>query len=325
MLSVEVKTKKNLLAFSAGVDSSALFFLLLKQNIPFDIAIVDYNTRTQSKLEVAYAQELATKYNKKIFISNFSSNIKFSEKSARDFRYSFFDKIIEENNYEALITAHQLNDKFEWFMMQLSKGAGLNELLGLKELDNRKNYQVLRPLLQYSKEQLQSFLNENNIKYFIDESNSDHRYKRNFIRDQFTNQFLSNFHEGVQNSLEYLENDLEILEPNYTRYDNELLTIFSFDFIEDIQLIRVIDKELKKRGILITKATRDEILTKKDLVVSHKVAVSIQNHQIFITPYFNDITMEKSFKEKCRLYKIPKNIRPYLSILDQFSFDDIVK
>ncbi|NLN13488.1 MAG: tRNA lysidine(34) synthetase TilS, partial [Arcobacter skirrowii] len=41
----EIKSSKNLLAFSAGVDSTALFFLLLNSNIPFDIAIVDYNIR----------------------------------------------------------------------------------------------------------------------------------------------------------------------------------------------------------------------------------------------------------------------------------------
>ena len=65
-----IKESKNLLAFSAGVDSSALFFLLLKQNIPFDIAIVNYNVRVQSKDEVNYAKELALKYNKQIYIKD---------------------------------------------------------------------------------------------------------------------------------------------------------------------------------------------------------------------------------------------------------------
>ena len=65
-----IRNQKNLLAFSAGVDSSALFFLLLEQSIPFDIAIVDYNLRVQSKNEVSYAKELALKYNKSIFIKD---------------------------------------------------------------------------------------------------------------------------------------------------------------------------------------------------------------------------------------------------------------
>ena len=59
-----LKNSKNLLAFSGGADSTALFFLLLEHEIPFDIAIVDYAMRDQSKEEVSYAQELALTYKK---------------------------------------------------------------------------------------------------------------------------------------------------------------------------------------------------------------------------------------------------------------------
>ena len=48
----ELKNAKNLLAFSSGTDSTALYFLLKEYEISFDIAIVDYGTRKQSKLEV---------------------------------------------------------------------------------------------------------------------------------------------------------------------------------------------------------------------------------------------------------------------------------
>ena len=58
LTSIKNQTTNNLLAFSGGVDSSALFFILLENNIPFDICIVDYGLREQSKLEVEYAYEL---------------------------------------------------------------------------------------------------------------------------------------------------------------------------------------------------------------------------------------------------------------------------
>ena len=143
-----IRNQKNLLAFSAGVDSTALFFLLLKQNIPFDIAIVDYNLRVQSKEEISYAKELALKYNKKIFVKDIKleSDSNF-EKTARDIRYKFFEKIISENSYENLITAHQLNDKLEWFMMQLSKGAGLVELIGFNEFEQKETYKIYKTWL----------------------------------------------------------------------------------------------------------------------------------------------------------------------------------
>jgi tRNA(Ile)-lysidine synthase len=56
-----LKSSKNLLAFSAGVDSTALFYLLVQNDVQFDIAIVDYNIRSASKDEVSYARELADK------------------------------------------------------------------------------------------------------------------------------------------------------------------------------------------------------------------------------------------------------------------------
>ena len=66
----KLQGKKNLLAFSAGVDSTALFFILLQNNINFDIAIVNYNTREQSQEELAYAKELASTYNLKCHLLN---------------------------------------------------------------------------------------------------------------------------------------------------------------------------------------------------------------------------------------------------------------
>ena len=62
-----LKQTKNLLAFSGGGDSVALFFLLLQNDIEFDIAIVDYGVREQSILEVEYAKELAATHNKKCY------------------------------------------------------------------------------------------------------------------------------------------------------------------------------------------------------------------------------------------------------------------
>ena len=121
-----IKESKNLLAFSAGVDSCALFFLLQEQNIPFDIAIVDYNLREQSKEEINYAKQLAFKYNKQVFIKEVTLETSNFEKKARDIRYTFFEDLIHDYNYNTLIAAHQLNDKLEWFMMQLSKGSGLS-------------------------------------------------------------------------------------------------------------------------------------------------------------------------------------------------------
>lgn len=308
-----IKESKNLLAFSAGVDSTALFFLLLKQNIPFDIAIVNYNIRTQSKDEVAYAKELALKYNKQIFIKEVSleNNSNF-EKIARDIRYTFFEEIIKKNFYEVLITAHQLNDKLEWFLMQLTKGAGLVELIGFNEFENKKNYKSYKPLLNTTKEELENFLNQKNIKYFIDKSNFDEKYKRNYFRHNFSDKLLKEFKNGIKNSFEYLQNDLNSLNIHINPLKKiEELEIFKNQNDNNIN-IRIIDLSLKKRGILLSFAQREEILKQKELTVSHKINICITENLIWICPNINITTIDKKFKEICRINKIPKNIRNYI-------------
>ena len=307
-----IKNQKNLLAFSAGVDSTALFFLLLKQNIPFDIAIVDYNLRAQSKDEIVYAKELAFKYNKSIYTKDVKlENSSNFEKTARDIRYKFFEKIISENSYENLITAHQLNDKLEWFMMQLSKGAGLVELIGFNEYEQKENYKIYKPLLNTTKDELENYLKTNHHKYFIDESNFDEKYKRNYFRHSFSNQFLENFNDGVKKSFEYLQNDLNSLNIQYKPIKQiEDLEIF-LNQNDDNLNIRTIDLSLKRRGILLSSAQRNEILKQKEITISHKINISILEDYIWIAPNCSEI-MDKKFKELYRTNSIPRNMRSYI-------------
>jgi tRNA(Ile)-lysidine synthase len=304
-------TGKNLLAFSAGVDSVALFFILLNKNIKFDIAIINYNQRTQSVDEVSYTKKLCKLHNKKCFIKEFPNNAIFSEKSARDFRYNFFEELIEHERYAYLLTAHQLNDKFEWFLMQMSKGAGVAELLGISDFEKRDNYTIIRPLLEITKKELVKYLDKQNLQYFIDKSNFDEKYKRNHIRVNYSDKFLEEYSQGVKSSFQYLKIDYKSLFKNTSKFTKNELTIFKYSGDDNIA-IKLIDKELKTRGILITKATRDEILKQKEIIVSDKIAISITQFQIWIVPKCNEV-MTKDFKEKCRISRIPKNIRGYLS------------
>ncbi|AGR76544.1 tRNA(Ile)-lysidine synthetase [Aliarcobacter butzleri 7h1h] len=307
-----IKESKNLLAFSAGVDSSALFFLLLKQNIPFDIAIVNYNVRVQSKNEINYSKELALKYNKQIYIKDIKleSTSNF-EKTARDIRYKFFEEIIHENSYEILITAHQLNDKLEWFLMQFTKGAGLVELIGFNEFEQKENYKVYKPLLEITKEELENFLKQENIKYFIDNSNFDEKYKRNYFRHNFSDKLLCEYTNGIKKSFKYLQNDINSL-------NIKIKPIKVFDELEIYQNqkdnnlnIRIIDNSLKKRGFLLSSAQREEILKQKEITISHKINISIKEDFIWICPNVSSV-MDKKFKEICRINKIPKNVRNYI-------------
>ena len=309
----EIRKTKNLLAFSAGVDSTALFFLLLEKNISFDIAIVNYNLRIQSKDEVNYAKQLADKYNKNIFIKEIIFNKEPSnfEKKARDIRYDFFTEIITCNNYETLITAHQLNDKLEWFLMQLTKGAGLFELIGLEKCTFKNNVLFYKPLLDISKDKLEKYLENNNYKYYFDESNENEKYKRNYFRHNFSDKLISEFESGIKNSFEFLDYDLNSLSKNIKKIKSiKELDIYKNSHDDNLN-IRTIDLNLKNRGYLLSKAQREEILAQNEITISNNINIAINEDFIYICPK-TQCVMDKKFKESCRVNNIPKNIRSYL-------------
>ncbi|HEY9128568.1 MAG TPA: tRNA lysidine(34) synthetase TilS [Sulfurovum sp.] len=298
------------MAFSAGVDSSALFFLLLEHGIKFDIALVNYGTRETSDNEETHAKALAKKhklYCHSIKAPSFHSHF---EKQARDFRYEFFESLIMIEGYDTLITAHQLNDQLEWLLMRLTKGAGLSELIGLEEMTQREHYTLVRPLLEYSKEELLSYLESNGHPYFEDESNRDEKYERNLFRKQFSDPMIKKYKEGIKRSFTYLREDKKHLETNF-----EL--VFSQNEVRIIKLhtlaskARAADLALKELGYLLSASQRQEIENETSLVIGGKWAIELQDNLLYISPYLT-VDMPKTFKELCRKNAIPTKMRPYL-------------
>ena len=303
---------KNLLAFSAGVDSTALLFLLLENDIKFDIAIVNYGLRTEAEKEIFYAQELAQKYNFRCHILNAKKIETNFESNARKIRYDFFEKLALENSYENLLTAHHLGDRFEWMLMQFCKGAGCAELSGMKSFDKRQNYTLLRPLLHLDKQELLEYLNSKNIKYFIDESNSDEKYKRNEFRHNYAKPLLQRYLSGIKKSFEYIDNDVEELidEIEINKVNQLAYFVSSKKRRSDIFAI---DKYMKSIGQLITANEKELLKSENTVVLGRRLVVSQDRGYVFITPYFKATNMSKKFKEKARLLGIEPKLRAYLS------------
>ncbi len=310
LLTSHFSLKKNLLAFSAGIDSSALFFLLIEHGVSFDIAIVDYGLRPESKREVAHAQALAKQYGLKcytitapIFERNFESN-------ARTFRYTWFESLIAEHGYETLLTAHQLNDQLEWFLMRLSRGAGLNELIGMEPMQKRSGYTLVRPLLAFSKAELLEYLTEHNYPYFVDESNHDTHHERNRFRHNFSDPLIEQYGEGIRRSFAYLTDDRSILRAGFALiHRNRDLRIFRVDHPRLVA--RAADQALKELGYLLSAPQRREIERNSSLVIGGVWALEFTGDWLWVAPY-DPLPMPKPFKETCRVLKIPPKIRHYL-------------
>ncbi len=312
----ELKNKKNLLAFSHGTDSTALFYALLGL-CEFDLCLVNYHTRISSNDEENSARNLATKYNKNIFIKHTKINSSNFESKARDFRYEFFDELM--NDYDNLILAHNLNDRFEWFLMQLSKGAGVCNLVGFSGIDKRKNYKIIRPLINVSKDEIMSFLAKNNYKYFQDESNFDKKYKRNEIRINYANDFIKNYANGVKKSFEYLQIDKANLDGEIKEYKG--LMICSNQ--------NAVDKAIKKLGFISSAKQKAEVT--KNILKNNDgelyfattcICISFFNNRYYV--YKKIICkLDKKLKNEFRIAKVPNNLRFYLAF-NNISIKEII-
>ena len=300
----------NLLAFSHGVDSTALFYILEEAGVKFDLAIVDHNARKESKFEVESAKELASKFGKNIYVKSVNLAGPNFEKNAREARYEFFSEICQKYGYENLILAHQFDDKFEWFLMQLGKGAGLKELFGMSELEKRNHFWLVIPLLNLRKKELQNYLDERGLRYFIDETNLEGKLKRSFVRLNFSEPFLDEYFSGVKKSFEFLEADRQNLLPNITKMDDEIFIIKN-----DSNVVRGVDMAAKELNVLLSKSQKDELnanLAKQtSVVLSSKIAVGYADEFVLVTPFCKAI-MPKIFKEKARILKLPAINRGYL-------------
>lgn len=304
-----LRSGTNLLAFSAGVDSTALFFLLEKENIPFDMAMVDYSRRAQSKEEAAYANELAARFGKKLHLKIVQLADANFEARARKIRYDFFADLCRSFGYENIITAHQLNDRTEWFFMQFVKGAGTVELLGMDYLAKEKDYTLVRPMLDISRDEILAFLKDEAILYYEDASNDDAAHTRNHFRHAIANNLVKEHRSGIQKSFRYLHDDAKaLLPPVPFRRIRELVLIGRGDIHADL---REIDRHLKRMGYILSSAQREEIGRTKDCVIGGRLTVVFQEKIICIAPYTQSV-MPKAIRERFRIAGIPAKIRPYL-------------
>jgi len=309
-----LKNRKNLLAFSAGVDSTALYHLLKEKKIDFDIAIVNYKVREQSEEEVEYALKLTKNDNKRCFSLEAKLSSKNFEHNARTTRYRFFEELIQKYDYNNLITAHQLDDMLEWSLMQLCKGCGMAELIGMQPIEFRDNYTIVHPLLFTPKKSLLKFLEREKIKYFLDHTNQSDSFKRNRFRKYATSFLMEESSDGISKSFKIMLQDIMhcFPPPQIVFQSKKFYCIKRQD--NDKLLMHHIDTLLKKEGYVASTAQRNHILNSRSVVIGGEWSIEITDKLTYISPYVQpgNIKMPKWFKERCRKLKIGSKVRPYL-------------
>lgn len=168
---------------SAGPDSMCLLDLLQKKTTKIVVCHINHNVRKESIEEEEYITKYCQDKNiilEKTTINNYQENN--FENEARKKRYMFYEEILKKYNSKTLLLAHHGDDLIETILMKISRGSNLEGYAGIKEISNIKNYQIIRPLLKYTKEDIINYNKSNNIKYYNDSSNQSTNYTRNRYR-----------------------------------------------------------------------------------------------------------------------------------------------
>jgi tRNA(Ile)-lysidine synthase len=170
---------------SGGIDSVVMFDLLLKLGYNCTIAHCNFSLRNQeSDGDEQFVRELAKQNDTPVYIKNFETaeyaeNNKISvQMAARELRYDWFEELRQELNYDCIATAHNKNDVIETFLLNLSRGTGIQGLTGIKSKSGR----LVRPLLFASREEIKRYALSNNLDWREDSSNASAKYSRNKIR-----------------------------------------------------------------------------------------------------------------------------------------------
>lgn len=176
-------------AISGGPDSMALLHLLLEvnknKNINIVCAHVNHNVRSESDLEQNELESFCAKHNV-IFEHKKLNKIKKTNfhNQAHLERQNFFDVLVDKYKAKYLMTGHHSDDLIETILMRISRGSTLRGYAGFEKEATKKDYVVLRPLINLTKEQLENYCQENDIKYALDKSNESDKYTRNRYRKE---------------------------------------------------------------------------------------------------------------------------------------------
>lgn len=178
---------KLLIAISGGVDSVVLTHLCKESGLKISLAHCNFHLRgEESDGDELFVQEFADALDLEVFTEHFDTEA-YAEESktsvqmaARDLRYQWFRELQRDLKFDYLLTAHHSNDDLETFMINFTRGTGLDGLTGIPEI----NEGILRPLLAFSRNEIEDYAHKNHLKWREDSSNASTKYLRNKIRHE---------------------------------------------------------------------------------------------------------------------------------------------
>jgi len=198
------------IAVSGGIDSMVLVHLCVQLNLNFEVVHCNFMLRgAESDAETQFIESFCRSNGIPIHTKYFDTNtIAINNKesiqiTARNLRYQWFQEIISIG-FDYVLTAHHLDDSLETVLINFSRGTGLEGLTGIPA----QNGNVIRPLLPFSREEIEHFAKKNQIQWREDSSNASDKYLRNKIRHSIIPLFKdlnAGFLDSFQNTLHHLQ------------------------------------------------------------------------------------------------------------------------
>ena len=176
--------KELYVGYSGGPDSTALLHYLKRHSdIKLTAIHINHGISVQSKKWEQHCSDFC-KQNK---INIICESIKIEENKsieseARRLRIETFKNIVPASAY--LVLAHHLDDRVETLLYRLFRGTGIKGLSTFSEQTKLGTLNIIRPFIKVEKSEILNYLNEYNLTYIEDDTNSDNLYDRNFIRNE---------------------------------------------------------------------------------------------------------------------------------------------
>ena len=218
-----------LLACSSGIDSMVMTHLCQKLNLNITLAHCNFCLRGhESNLDEAFVVDYASKqdilvFSKQFDTQSFVDNSKYSiQMAARELRYNWFQSLSEQHQFSCVLTAHHADDNLETFLINLSRGSGLDGLVGIPE----KNGLFLRPLLPFSKDQILQYAQKHQIEWREDSSNVSLKFQRNQLRHKLVTvlkEIYPNILESLTKTQSHLEASKELLESHIHDIEEQVI------------------------------------------------------------------------------------------------------
>ena len=201
------KNNEYVLALSGGVDSAVLASIFNELNLSYRTIFVNHNQKDSSLLQKSaeeIAKNLETSHEN--IITDLEENA--SETKMREKRYGLLFDNLKKN--EILVTGHHKDDKVGTFLINLFRGTRLKGLTSIKA----ENENLLRPLINTKKSEIQDYAIKNNIAFTEDSTNQNNEISRNWIRNQLIPEVDERFPGEINKKIFNLILEIEVLLEN---------------------------------------------------------------------------------------------------------------